>query len=162
MKKYASRLTQGAMIAALYTVLTFAQNLIFPNSATMAVQFRASECLCVLAFFTPVAIPGLTVGCALFNLLSTGSLPLDPIVGSAATALAALCIWLLRNRCPVWGLMMPALFNAILVGWELTVFVGGGFRINAGCVALGELGVLFTLGAVLYAALKRHRKQLPF
>ena len=56
-------LSHAAIIAALYVVLTHGQNLLFPNSATMAIQFRASESLCVLAFFTPAAIPGLTLGC---------------------------------------------------------------------------------------------------
>lgn len=156
----------GAMIAALYTVLTHAQNLIFPESASFMIQFRASEALCVLAFFTPAAIPGLTVGCLLFNLTFAGALPLDWLVGSLATLLAAGGMWLCRNRTvlglpvlglPVLGLLMPALTNAVLVGWELTAYVGGGFWINALCVALGELGVLLTLGAVLYRIIRKQR-----
>ena len=151
----------GAMIAALYTVLTHAQNLIFPESASFMIQFRASEALCVLAFFTPAAILGLTVGCLLFNLTFAGALPLDWLVGSLATLLAAGGMWLCRNRTvlglPVLGLLMPALTNAVLVGWELTAYVGGGFWINALCVALGELGVLLTLGAVLYRIIRKQR-----
>ena len=54
---------------------------------------------------------------------------------------------------------MPALFNALLVGWELTVYIGGGFFLNALYVALGELGVLYTLGSALYFALGRPRIQ---
>ena len=49
-------LTRGAIIAAAYVVLTYLQNFIFPNSASFAIQFRASEALCVLALFTPTAI----------------------------------------------------------------------------------------------------------
>ena len=56
-------LARSALIAALYVVLTHGQNLILPNSTSMAIQFRASEALCVLALFTPAAIPGLTIGC---------------------------------------------------------------------------------------------------
>jgi uncharacterized membrane protein len=50
---------------------------------------------------------------------------------------------------------MPALFNAILVGWELTVYIGGGFWLNALYVAIGELAVLWTLGWLLYGIIKR-------
>ena len=55
-------LTRAAIIAALYTVLTHLQNILIPNSASFAVQCRVSEALCVLALFTPAAIPGLSVG----------------------------------------------------------------------------------------------------
>ena len=61
--------TQAGLIAALYTVLT-----VFVGAfglASGAVQFRISEALCVLPFFTPAAIPGLTVGCLISN-LATG------------------------------------------------------------------------------------------
>ena len=159
MSKSVRYLSHAALIAALYLVLTHLQNAVFPNSATFAIQFRASEALCVLAFFTPAAIPGLTLGCLLFNLTFAGALPLDFVVGSAATLLAAVSMRGLRKvtvkGLPVPGLMMPALWNALLVGWELTAVIGGGFAVNALCVALGELGVLLTLGALLYMGMKR-------
>ena len=158
MRKNTRFLVQSAVIAALYLVLTHLQNLLFPNSASMAVQFRASEALCVLAFFTPAAIPGLSLGCLLFNITSAGALPLDFLVGTAASALAAAGMWATRRitlrGLPLLGLTLPALFNGLLVGWELTHYIGGGFPINALCVCLGELGVLFTLGVILYYAIK--------
>ena len=150
-------LTQAAIIAALYTALTHLQNLLLPGTTSMAIQFRASEALCILAFFTPAAIPGLTLGCLLFNLTSGMALPLDFLVGSLASFTAAAAMWYLKDlkirNLPVAGLAMPAVTNAIFVGWELSVYIGGGFLINALYVAIGELGVLFTLGAILYAAL---------
>ena len=159
MHKKVRNLTYGAVLAALYVTLTHLQNFIFPNSATMAVQFRLSEALCVLAFFTPAAIPGLSLGCLLFNLTSLGALPLDFAVGTAATALATLCMWLTRKVTikgfPLPGLLMPALFNAILVGWELSVYIGDSFAINALFVALGEVAVLLIPGTVLYYAIRK-------
>ena len=158
MRKNTRFLVHSAAIAALYLVLTHLQNLIFPDSATMAIQFRASEALCVLAFFTPAAIPGLAMGCLLFNITSGAALPLDFLVGTAASALAALGMWHTRHLTlrgfPLPGLTLPALTNGLLVGWELAHYIGGGFRFNAICVAIGELGVLFTLGVVLYYAIK--------
>ena len=146
------------MIAALYTVLTHMQNLLIPNSATMAIQFRVSEALCVLAFFTPAAIPGLTLGTLLFNLTFAQALPLDFLLGSLATLLAAICMRKSRNfTCkgyPLFGLLMPGLFNALIVGWELSIYIGGGFWFNAATVAIGEVTVLLSLGTALYYALR--------
>ena len=158
MKNRSRRLAQAAIIAALYVVLTHTQNLLLPNSASFAIQMRLSEALCVLAFFTPAAISGLTLGCLLFNITFSGALPLDFLVGALATWLAAAGMWLTRKwlvrDIPLFGLMMPALTNAVLIGWELSIYIGGGFRINALYVALGEIAVLMTLGILLYRAIK--------
>ena len=158
MKNRTRFLTYSAIIAALYTVLCYLQNFIFPNSASMAIQMRAAEALCVLAFFTPAAIPGLGLGCLLFNLSFSGALPLDFLVGTLASILAAGAMWLTRNiktwHLPVLGLMMPGIFNPFLVGWELTVYIGGGFWLNALYVALGEWIVMLTLGVILYSAIR--------
>ena len=161
MKNRSRRVAHAAIIAALYAVLTHMQNLILPGSATWAIQMRLSEALAVLAFFTPAAIPGLTLGGLLFNITFSAALPLDFLVGSLATYLAAQGMWLTRNirirNLPMPGLLMPALTNAILVGLELSIYIGGGFAVNALYVALGELAVLLTLGTALYLTI-RNRK----
>ena len=147
------RLAHAALIAALYATLTHLQNLLLPGSATWAIQCRLSEALCVLALFTPSAISGLTIGCLLFNMTFAAALPLDWIVGTAATICSAGAMRALRNvrvkGYPLLSMLMPALFNALLVGWELTIYIGGGFLLNAWYVALGELIVLLTLGSLL-------------
>ena len=159
--------SHAAIIAALYAVLTHLQNLILPGSASWAIQCRLSEALCVLALFTPAAIPGLTAGCLVFNMTSAAVLPLDFLVGSVATALAAGAMWALR-RCTVKGyplpaLLMPAVFNAVLVGWELSIYIGGGFWLNALYVAIGELVVMLTFGSLLFRVMKqRHLDTLLF
>ncbi len=159
MKHSVRSMVRAAIIAALYVVLTHLQNLILPGSATWAIQFRLSEALCVLAFFTPAAIPGLTIGCLLFNLTYSAALPLDFLMGALATFLAGQGMWLTRHlrllRIPLPGLLMPALFNAVLVGWELTVYIGGGFGMNALYVAIGEAAVLLIPGTVLYLSMEK-------
>ena len=159
MSKNTRYLAHAAIIAALYAVLTHLQNLLLPGSATWAIQMRLSEALCVLAFFTPAAVPGLTVGCLLFNITFAAALPLDFVVGSLATLLAALGMWLTRSwqikGYPLPGMLMPAVANAFLVGWELTVYIGGGFVLNAVYVAIGEAVVLLVLGTALYYAMKK-------
>ena len=159
MDKKTKKIVQAATIAAIYVVLTHLQNIILPSSTTAAIQCRLSESLTVLAFFSPAAVPGLTLGCLLFNISFAGALPLDWLVGTAASGLSTAAMWLTRKWTfrgyPLLGLMMPGLFNALLVGWELSVYIGGGFWINALYVAIGELAVLLTLGSLLYGALKR-------
>lgn len=149
----------AAIIAALYAVLTHMQNLLLPGSASWAIQCRLSEMLCVLALFTPAAIPGLSVGCLLFNLTFSPALPLDFLLGTLATFLAAASMWALRKFTlrgyPLLALLMPALFNGLLVGWELSVYIGGAFLVNAFYVALGELIVLLIFGSALYWIIKK-------
>ena len=159
MTKSTRYLTQAAIIAALYAVLTHLQNLLLPGSTTWAIQMRLSEALCVLALFTPAAVPGLTLGCLIFNITYAAALPLDFVLGSAATLLAAEGMWLTRkvtvHGYPLLAMLMPAIANAILVGWELTVYIGGDFGLNALYVALGEIAVLLVPGSLLYYALKK-------
>ena len=159
MIRHPRRLAHAAIIAALYAILTHLQNLLLPGSATWAIQLRLSEALCILAFFTPAAIPGLSIGCLLFNLTFSAALPLDFLLGTLATFLAAHGMWLTRKitvrGLPVLGLTMPALANAVLVGWELSVYIGGAFAVNALYVALGEAIVLLIFGSGLYLAMKR-------
>lgn len=153
---------QSAVIAALYVVLTYLQNLILPDSTSLAVQFRLSEALCVLAFFTPAAIPGMSIGCLLFNISNAQALPLDFLAGTLATACATAFMWKSRGLTvrgyPIFGLLMPALWNGLIVGWELELYMGGGFVFNCVCVALGEAAVLLTAGTTLYCAI--HSRKL--
>lgn len=166
-KKKTMYLVQGAVIAGLYVAMTWAQETLLPGTTSMAVQFRVSEILTMLALFTPAAIPGLTIGCVLANLLSTGALPVDMIFGSLATLLATFAMYKCRNirfkGIPLVSAIMPALFNGVIIGWEIeTFFIDGSFHIlsfltQAGLVALGEIGVLFVLG-IPFAMLIEKRK----
>ena len=158
MNKKVRHLVRAALIAGIYTVLTHFQNILFPGSASMAIQFRASEALCVLAFFTPAAIPGLTIGCLLFNISNAGALPLDFLVGTLATFLSVGGMYLTRKITikgyPLLGMLLPGLFNALLVGWELSLYIGNSLFINGLYVAIGELAVMLTLGTLLFYAIK--------
>lgn len=159
MKEKIRFLTTAGILAALYLVLTHAQNLLLPGSATWAIQFRISEALCVLALFSPAAIAGLSVGCLLFNLTFSYALPLDFLIGTAATLLATGGMYLFRKvrlfGYPLLSMLLPAIVNGILVGWELSVYIGGGFLINALYVAIGEGAVLLTLGSVLFKTIEK-------
>lgn len=160
-------IAQGAMIAALYVVINYLEAAIFPGSTNMAVQFRVAEALCMLACLTPAAIPGLTIGCFIANFISIGVMPIDLVIGTLASLLAAITMYALRNvklfGLPVLAALMPAIFNGILVGLEIEIFlIEGGFHfgsflLTAGSVALGELVVVFVLGLPLYHLLQHSR-----
>lgn len=149
----------GGLIGAMYVALCYLQNALVPGSANWAIQFRVAEALCVLALVHPAAVAGLSVGCFLYNLSWAGALPLDAVVGTAATALAAAGMYATRKLqlrgVPWLALCLPAVANGLLVGWELTVYVGGAFWLNCLYVALGELGVLLTLGVLLWQVVKK-------
>ncbi len=158
-------LVQGALIAALYVALNYAQELILPSSTSGVVQVRLSEVLTVFAVFIPSAIPGLAVGCMLSNLITVGVMPLDTLLGTGATLLAAVCAYLLRNiklvKVPLLSMFMPVIFNAIIIGLELEIFYieGGfefvGFLTQAGFVALGELIACVILGVPFYFMIQK-------
>lgn len=161
MTKRTRFVAHGALIAALYVALTYLQNFLLPGTTSMAIQFRFSEALCVLAFFTPAAIPGLTLGCLIFNVSYSHTLPLDFLLGTLATFLAVGGMYLTRRWTvrgyPLLGMLLPAITNGILVGWEISVYVGGALWLNGLYVAIGEGVVLLTAGtALLYAIKSRH------
>lgn len=167
MSKKIHRIVLSAVIAALYVALTYVQEFLFPTSATMAVQFRVSEALTVLSLFTPAAIPGLTVGCFIANFSVLGALPTDIILGSLASFLACYFMYRLKDATvkgfPFAALLMPAVFNGVIIGAEIEIFFIEGpfnfvsFLTQAGLVALGELVVLYSLGAALVRVIKGRR-----
>lgn len=164
MKKTALFITQAAVIAPLYFVINLLQNTLLPGTTSMAIQFRFAEALCVLALFTTAAIPGLGIGCMLFNLTTAGSLPMDFLVGTLATVLAAVTMYLLRNvkikRYPLLAMLMPVVFNAVIVGLELTYYFHDPLYINMLYVAAGEAAVVFVLGTALYFVLEQNKRHI--
>ena len=93
-------LTQAAMIAALYVVLTMIANAL--GIASGNIQVRFSEALTVLPFLTPAAVPGLFIGCLIANLVTGAMLP-DIIFGSLATLIGAIGTWMLGKSSPRQG-----------------------------------------------------------
>lgn len=167
-QKSAKYIVQAAVIAALYAVLTILQNTLLPGTASMAVQFRVSEVLTILALYTPAAVPGLTIGCVIANISSLSALgPYDLIFGSLASLIAAVCMYALKNvriaSLPVISALMPALANGLIVGFEIEFFFVEGefhfadFILQGGLVALGELAVLFILGLPLSKLIEKQK-----
>ncbi len=146
-------LTQGAMIAALYVVLTFIANL--AGLASGVIQVRLSEALTILPVFTAAAVPGLAVGCVLANLL-TGCAIWDVVFGSLATLIGAVGTRLLRKKSPVLAVLPPILSNIIIVPLVLQRVYGveDAYWYLAMTVGAGEIISCGVLGLLLYRSLK--------
>lgn len=146
-------LTQGAMIAALYVVLTFIANL--AGLASGVIQVRLSEALTILPVFTAAAVPGLAVGCVLANLL-TGCAIWDVVFGSLATLIGAVGTRILRGQSPVLAVLPPILSNIIIVPLVLQRVYGveDAYWYLAMTVGAGEIISCGVLGLLLYRSLK--------
>lgn len=151
-------LTQAAMIAALYVVLTLAINAF--GLASGAIQVRVSEALTILPYFTPAAIPGLFIGCLLSNTI-TGCALFDIIFGSIATLLGAVGTYLLRRH--KWLAPVPPIIaNTIIVPFVLSYVYGtpGTIPYLMLTVGIGEVISCGVLGMVLLFALNKYRTTL--
>lgn len=164
MTKNTQTFAKVAMIAAIYTVVSLA---LAPFSFGN-IQVRIAEALTLLPLIYRPSIAGVTLGCFLTNLLGAmmGVNPtgmIDAVIGTAATFLAAMMTYQLRDRrlagIPVWSILMPVIFNFFFVGMELSVlfFEGNmwmGLLIMGTEVAIGELISVF-VGYFLVRALAR-------
>lgn len=177
--KKTAYVAQAGMIAAVYAAATLTALLLLQGLAWGPVQFRLSEAVCVLAVLTPAAVPGLTIGCAIANLIAlavngTGALGLlDVAFGSLATFIGALWCWKLRER-PKLALLGPVIANALIVPAYLPILLQGlgyytipftsialdglylpMYLFGVAATGVGEALVMYALGLPLLAALKR-------
>lgn len=148
------KLAFGGIIAAVYAAVT----LLTASFAYGPVQFRIAEALCILCFFTPSAVWGLTLGCLLANLFSPVS-GLDIVIGTLATLVG--CLAATKCRKP-WLVPVPIILsNAIWVGLELAYVYTpeqflSGLLLMGSQVAIGEIAVLYVLGLPLLLILQRN------
>ena len=157
-------LTTTGVIAGLYTALTV---LLAPFSFGI-VQCRVSEALTILAAYHPAGVAGLTLGCAISNMvgLSMGANTagaLDILLGTLATGLAAWLSYLLRNvrfrGLSVLSTIPPVILNALIIGTELTVVLGPvnlpTWLMWMGSVGLGQLVACIGGGLLLAATFQK-------
>ena len=149
-------ITQGAVIAALYTALT----VVFAPISFGAMQVRVSEVLTILPMFTPAAVPGLFIGCILANVLG-GAVIWDTIFGSIATLIGAFGGYLLRKHR--WLVPLPTIAaNAVIVPFVLRYAYEVSIPIPLLMlyVAVGETISAYLLGELLITALQKNSKKL--
>lgn len=144
----------GAVIGAIYVVLT----MVFAPISFGPIQFRISEILCILPFFTPAAIPGLFIGCLLSNLLC-GAAALDVIFGSIVTLIGAIGSYYLGKSSKWLVCVPPILSNMIIIPWVLRYAYGSADLISFAMVTvgIGELLAVGVLGNILLVMLERYQ-----
>ena len=148
-------ITLSATIAALYVVLTLISAAFGLSSG--AIQLRISEALCVLVALTPAAIPGLTIGCLISNLIASANI-LDIIFGTLATFLGALGGYYLRKR--KWLITLPTLLSNVIIV-PLVIVYGFGVKdmalpLVALTVGIGEFLSATVLGTGLLLILQKY------
>ena len=160
MKKRNPFITQAALIAALYVVLTLVSAAFGLDSK--AIQIRLSEVLTVLPALTPAAIPGLFIGCLLSNFICGAMLP-DMIFGSLATLIGAVGTYFIGKRVKWLSALPPIAANTVIVPLVLkyAYHLDGTVPFFALTVFIGEFVCCGILGTgLLYAIPKRLAAQM--
>lgn len=170
-------IAQAGVIAAVHAGLTLLVLQMPGGLGWGPVQFRPSEALCVLALFTPSAVPGLALGTALanaFNVAQAGPVALlDVVLGAAATAAGAAWTWRFRDKTML-ALAGPVIANALIVpaylpalltamGIDSVPFIGVGagsawpavYASGVITIGLSEAVVIYALGLPLALLLRR-------
>lgn len=157
-RKKIRNIAVGAVVAALYIVLTYLSNLL--GIANGVIQVRLSEILTVMPIFTPAAIPGLFVGCLFSNIL-TGCALWDVVFGSLATLIGAIGTYFLRKH-NILALVPPILANAVIVPFVLlfAYSLEGSYWYFFTTVGIGEIISCGFFGTILLKSLKKHNKFL--
>ena len=153
------QLVRAAAIATVYVALC----LVLSPLSYGPVQVRFAEALTLLPVLCPEAVVGVTLGCFLANMIS--GVPVDMVVGTLATLLAALATRRLRNvrwkGLPLAASLPPVLFNAVIVGTELTLlyFPAGSsigiYLMNMASVGAGQVVSCCILGVLLVWAIEK-------
>ena len=150
-------LTQAAMIAAIYVVLT----VMFQAISFGEIQVRIAEALTILPAFTPAAIPGLFIGCIIGNIFGGSILP-DIIFGSLATLIGASFTYMLRNQSKYLAPLPPIISNIVIVPFVLRYAYGINLPIALMMltVGIGEVISCGVLGMIVYSSLAKHRHKI--
>ncbi len=152
------RLVFASLIAAIYVLLTYIVHILGLDRG--AIQIRISEALAALLYFTPVAIPGLFVGCLLSNLL-TGCMILDVVFGSLATLLGAILGYALRKN-KIMVLLPTIISNSVIIPLVLryTYSLDGALWYFIITVGVGEIISCGVLGYILINSLEKNAKYI--
>lgn len=150
-------IVQAALIAAIYATFTIG----FAPLSYGPVQIRFAEALTILPALTPVAIPGLFVGCIIANIYGMmaglGLGILDIVFGSLATLIAALLTYKLAHKKYLVPLP-PVLVNAVVIGVLINYLTKLPLLPSIAWVGVGQLVACYGLGYPLLIMLSRYKK----
>ena len=150
-------ITEGAVIAALYVVLT----LVFAPISFGPVQVRIAEALAILPLFTPAAVPGLFVGCLIANFMGEGVI-WDVVFGSLATLIGAWGGYKLRSNR--WLVPVPTVIaNTLIIPFVLRYAYGVvdmAIPLLMLSIFAGEVVGCYILGELLGSALLSRKSRI--
>ena len=149
-------LTTSAMISAVYLVLT----MIFYITSFLPYQKRFAEALAVLPYFTPLAIPGLFVGCLVANIIGGNGI-WDVVIGSLATLIAAFLTYKISYDKPKRKLLAPlppVIINAVIVGTMLSYLGKVQLLMTILSVGLGQIVACYLIGYPLMLLIEKNKK----
>lgn len=148
------RLVTVAAIGALYAALTISLAPISYGN----LQFRVSEIFVLLAFFDPLYITGLTLGCLVANSLGPNGL-MDIIFGTLATFISVCAISLTAkltngSKFGLWvSSLWPTIFNGVIIGWMLHSLFELPLILTMLEVSIGELVIVTFIGVPIFLLL---------
>lgn len=152
-------ITQAAIVAALYVVLTYIATMLGLSNG--AIQVRFSEALTILPYFIPAAVPGLFIGCIISNLLA-GAVIWDIVFGSIATLIGAVFTYLLRKKSKWLAPLPPIAANTVIVPFVLRYAYGfeGTLPYFMLTVGIGEVISCGVLGMALLICLEKYKTRI--
>ncbi len=155
--KTVQRVVIAGIIAALYVGLGF----LILELASGVIQIRFAEVMTVMPVFTAAGIPGVTIGCFLFNLLS-GAVVGDVIFGTLATLIGAVGTRLLRKKSPYLAVLPPIAANTLIVPFVLRYCYGAEDAIwfMMLTVCAGEVVAAGILALLLRKLIEKNEKQI--
>ena len=148
------QLCLAGIIGALYVALTAVSAAL--GLSSNAIQLRISESLCILCAATPAAVPGITVGCLISNLLFSGNV-FDIVFGALATLIGAIGGRLLRAH-PMLVPLPTVIANTLIIPFVIRYAFGvvdQALPLVMLTVCIGEVISAWMLGILLYKTLKR-------
>lgn len=152
----AHRIAVIGVVAAIYVVIT----IVGADLSYGPIQFRVAEAFMLLCFFNKDYIFSLTIGCFIANIFSTVGL-IDTVVGTSATLVAAIMIYVFRNEDSAVRMVICSLFpvvvNGLMVGAELNLVLKLPFWLSVGEVAFGECVCVTVLGVIIFRLLSKNK-----
>ena len=161
-RNYIRYIIQAALIAAVYAALTI---WLAPISFGQQ-QIRVAEALAILPAFTPAAVPGLFIGCALANTVSFMGLP-DLIFGSLATLISAQLTYMISKALierEVWlqAVLLPlpaVVINAVIIGIMLSALLTIPLWMAMFGVLVGQALSCYGIGVPMFLLVRGYKRR---
>ncbi len=134
-------IAKSALIAALYVAVTG----LWAPLSFINTQVRIADALVVLALYTMAAVPGLTVGCFIANILWSPFGFWDCVIGPLATFIGVALAYMLRKNRPV-ALFPTVVSNSLLVPLVFLTAGQAGYLLNVLWIAVSQLIACYAIG----------------